>query len=141
MISEDPGFQVSSHNLQSLNSWKRLQPQQSLNPLGNEHTVTGSPSESHVQWSSGPYMITVWHYRGSSRNYFQYNTSVIFTSPEWFLLPNIKQKSKVQCFLLSKVSSFGAELGHLLLSNWVSYEEVHTAILRSSRPNETFFTV
>lgn len=106
MISEDPGFQVSSHSLQSLNSWKRLQPQQSLDPLGNEHTVTGSPSESHVQWASGPYMITVWHYWGSSRIYFQYNTSVIFTSPEWFLLPNIKQKSKVQCFLLSKVSSF-----------------------------------
>lgn len=57
----------------------------------------------------------------SDKNYFQYTISIMFICPEQFLLPNIKQKSKLKCFLLLKKASSGAELGHALLSHWVSY--------------------
>jgi len=66
-------------------------------------------------------MTTVWHYEGLSKNYFPYTTSVTFTSPGQILLPNVQWKKKPQCFLLLKTAFSDAELGHLLLSHWVSY--------------------
>lgn len=120
MSSEDPGLHVSRHSLQSPKSWKRLQPWQSLDSLGKEHILIGDLSESHVHQTCGLQITTGWHYQGFSKNYFQYITSIMFTSPEWLLWTNVKQKSKSQCFLSSKTVSSGAELGHLLLSHRLS---------------------
>lgn len=79
--------------------------------------------------------ITAWV---SDKNYFQCTISIMFTCSEQFLLPNIKQKSKLKCFLLLKKASPGAELGHALLSHWVNYYIVSAMILTSSSPKETF---